>query len=175
MTTSAPDRSLTRAQLPDDLRAVALTPHDPSYRDHAPTFFRGGAPAVILQARDAEHATAATATPGSSAGVVRVPVVSPLEGSWPPRPGSHTTANAMRRPATNSAGSGHHHRHVIEPGTFRQIHVDPMLQQVRQLEERPRNAGHHEPDSRCSDEEASILPAAHKGTRVDLTGVGTGR
>jgi FAD/FMN-containing dehydrogenase len=56
VTTSAP---LTRAQLPDDLRAVALTPQDPSYRDHAPTFFRGGAPAVILQARDAEHVRSA--------------------------------------------------------------------------------------------------------------------
>jgi hypothetical protein len=52
VTTSAP---LTRVQLPEDLRAVALTPQDPFYRDHAPTFFRGGAPAVILQAQDAKH------------------------------------------------------------------------------------------------------------------------
>ena len=59
MTTSARERALTRAQLPDDLRAVALTPQDPSYPDHAPTFFRGGAPAVILQARDAEHVRSA--------------------------------------------------------------------------------------------------------------------
>ena len=50
-------------------------------------------------------------------------------------------------------------------------HVDPVLQQVRQFEERPRNAGHHEPDSRGSDEEASILPAAQQGARVDLIGV----
>ena len=59
MTTSAPDRALTRAQLPDDLQAVAVTPQDPFYRDHAPTFFRGGAPAVILQARHAEHVRSA--------------------------------------------------------------------------------------------------------------------
>ena len=38
---------------------MALTPQDPSYRDHAPTFFRGGAPAVILQARHAEHVRSA--------------------------------------------------------------------------------------------------------------------
>ena len=59
MTTSAPDRAFTRAQLPDDLQAVALMPQDPSYRDHAPTFFRGGSPAVILQARHAEHVRSA--------------------------------------------------------------------------------------------------------------------
>ena len=59
LTTSAPDHALTRAQLPDDLRAVALTPQDPSYRDHAPTFFRGGSPAVILQAQHAEHVRSA--------------------------------------------------------------------------------------------------------------------
>jgi FAD/FMN-containing dehydrogenase len=59
VTTSAPDRALTRAQLPDDLQAVAVTPQDPFYRDHAPTFFRGGAPAIILQARHAEHVRSA--------------------------------------------------------------------------------------------------------------------
>jgi hypothetical protein len=59
VTTSAPDRAFTRAQLPDDLRAVALTPQDPSYRDSAATFFRGGAPAVILQARHADHVRSA--------------------------------------------------------------------------------------------------------------------
>ena len=59
VTTSAPDRALTRAQLPDDLRAVALTPQDPSYRDHAPTFFRGGSPALILQAQHVEHVRSA--------------------------------------------------------------------------------------------------------------------
>jgi FAD binding domain/Berberine and berberine like len=59
VTTPAPARALTRAQLPDDLQAVAVTPQDPSYRDQAPTFFRGGAPAIILQARHPEHVRSA--------------------------------------------------------------------------------------------------------------------
>ena len=59
MTTPAPARALTRAQLPDDLQAVAVTPQDPSYRDQAPTFFRGGAPAIILQARHPEQVRSA--------------------------------------------------------------------------------------------------------------------
>ena len=63
--------------------------------------------------------------------------------------------------------------HLVETDTFRQLHVDPMLQKMREFEERPRSAGHHEPDNSGSDEEAPITPAAHQGDRVSLTGLCT--
>ena len=59
MTTHLPTGALTRAQLPDDLQTVAVTPQDRSYRDQTGTFFRSGAPAVILRARHAEHVRSA--------------------------------------------------------------------------------------------------------------------